>query len=304
VTLASVYVRDDQLVPEMMADVVVSLVDPEDSALITRTTTDVGGEAAFDVPDGTYEVRVFKDGYSSVVSQIVISALETSNEFDITIESLRVLAPATDARMCRCTGIFVNYEGRPLKGVAFRVMADLETGLQIPKVVDGKLVVSDGMAFQTDENGKIVVDLYRGGHYHAVFAGEDDTTWSFTVPNRSSVNLVELLFPTPVLVTWDQTVAPDNEIEVLVGETVAVPVSLLLSSYITKTKKLSPWVKFLNADGTIADLSFDDAIGVAYLKGVLPGTTQVTVVLQDNLLPFRIPLPSLTAAPLQVVVTL
>lgn len=301
-TVADVYVFDDATIPAPIEEAVVTLLDA-DGELVTSVETDEDGRAAFDVPDATYEVRVFKRGYGSDVSQIVVDTSEDTNEFDITLEDLTTLPVTTDPRMCRCTGVFVDFQGRPTKGVMFRLNAPADYGTQVPKIADGNLVYPSSMSFQSDALGVVSVDLFRGAEYTVVFAGEDDTSWSLKVPDRASVNLIDLIFPAPVLLSWDQDQAPGNEITVAVGDTGSVQATLLFSDYQTKTVDLNNWLEFSNSDGDVVELGFLNSSGVVALRALAAGTAEITAALVPNLLPYRVPPYSLTAATLLVTVT-
>lgn len=139
-TAVDVFVQDDALVPQPLAGVIVSFYDAGTLALVTTATTDALGQAAVLLPDDTYEVRCFKYGYAIPVAQILVDVGALTNKFDAVAEDLTVLPVATDPRMCRCTGMFVNYEGVPVRGVSFRLMNNVLTNQQKPKIVDGKMV--------------------------------------------------------------------------------------------------------------------------------------------------------------------
>lgn len=299
-TAVDVYVSDNAVVPNFISGAVVSIHNPSTFAILAQTTTDGTGRAAFTLVDATYEVRVFKSGYASPVAQIVVDIGATTNKFDIEIEDLTTLPTAIDPRLCRCTGKFVNFgnQGRPR--VVFRVMAKAE--FQVPKVVDGSLVYEQSMAFQSDEDGYVSIDLLRSGEYYVTFAGEDDLVWPIKVPDEPAVNLIELIHPTPLSQVWDPTDAPLNALTVQVGETKTVLSTLNFSNYEALTEGQDKWITFMNSNGSLMDLGFLSSTGEIVVKGLAPGSAQVTVELLPDLLPNRVPPPSLTTTPLDVTV--
>lgn len=303
-TAVDVFIKDDSLIPLPVAGVVVSFYDAVTLVLVTTATTNGLGQAAVSLPDDTYEVRCFKYGYAIAVAQIVVDTLTpTTNKFDATATNLTVLPVATDPRMCRCTGVFVNYEGRPTSGVSFRLMANALTNEQKPKVVDGKLVFSSEMSYQTDKFGKVTLDLFRGALYYVVFSGDDDETWCLNVPDRSSANLINLIFPAPVSVEWDTLEAPGNALSVAVGETKIVHVSLLFTDFIKRSMGLEKWITFLNSDAMKMDLGYSSSDGAIAVKGIAVGAAQVTAELAEGLRPFRVPNYSLIVPSLLVTIT-
>lgn len=301
-TVADIYIKDASVVPNAVVDAIVSLLDPTTSVPVAQVVTDANGKAGFLVPNGIYEVRVFKRGYQTPVASVLIDSSQPTNIFDLTVENLTALPNAVDSRLCRCTGRFVDFSNRPRKGVTFRVMAQAEAGFQVPKVVDGSMVFEDSMAFQTDENGKVSIDLFRGGEYYVTFAGEDDVAWNIKVPDRASMNLIELIHPAPASLTWDALAAPGGAVTVQVGEQIIVPVSMTFTDFQTISEGLDKWIIFTNSDGEIAEVSFATNLGAMAIRGLTSGSAQVTVDLRSGILPSRTPLPSLTVTPLSITV--
>ena len=226
-----------------------------------------------------------------------------SNTFDLTIENISALPSAIDSALCRCTGKFVDFSNRPRQGVVFRVYAQPEAGFEVPKIVNGAMVFEQTMEFQTDENGLISIDLFRGGKYDITFAGEDDVVWNVLVPNVASVNLIDLIHPFPVSLGWDSSDAPGNAITVAVDQTKTVRSLLTFSDYETQTTGQDEWIIFTNSDGNVMALGFDSGAGLVVIRGMAPGTATVTAAVQPDKLPSRFPFPTLSMAPLTVTVT-
>ncbi len=300
-TIVNVTVMDDAMVPAPVVGAVVSLLDTTTLVPVSEVTTDSDGVAGFSVPDDTYEVRVFKTGYGIPVSAIVVDHDE-DNGFEITATNLTALPIATDPKVCRCTGTFVDFSNVPIRRVLLRIAAQAESPLQIPKVVNGRLVSAPSMEVHSDELGKVSIDLLRTGEYHVTVAGEEDVIWPIKVPDRSSVNLIDLIHPQPVSVSWDPTEAPGDAVTVSVGETVAIPVSLLLSNFDTVLKGHDTWIQFENSDGDVFNLGYHSSLGMIVIEGLTAGTAEVTVEPQDDLLPRRVPDYSVAYTPLSVTV--
>lgn len=306
----NIYIKDSAVIPQAIASVVVNVYDPSTMSLIASASSDVNGRAAFLLdgtpdPGTTYEVRFFKMGVLFPNPRLIavknpLPPLETNN-FDVT-GTLQTIPVATDPRLCRCTGQFVNYKNQPVADILIRVAALAESGFQTPKVVDGNMVSPSAMEFRTDSNGRVSFDLLRTGEYYVMFAGEDDTVWNICVPDRSSANLIELIHPQPVLLEWNQTDAPGNAISVHIEETKNVRFSITFSDYVTRTDGLDKWVELTNSDGAVMELDFYTTEATAIVKGLSVGTAQVTVSVKPELLPPRLPDYSITAPALNVTV--
>lgn len=304
---ADIYVKDDTVVPAAIPGVIVSVLDSTTFAEVAQGVTDVNGKASFVLPGNvtpglTYEVRFYKLGvrFANPVQIQVEEPVVTTNKFDFS-GTLLTLPTATDPRVCRCTGIFKNFSNSPIVGAVVRFMAKAEAGTQIPKVVDGNLISAEVLATKTDEDGSVSVDLLRGGHYFVTFSGEDDVVWEIHVPDRSSVDLIELIHPGPVSLDWDDTDAPGDAITLAVGETKTVHYSVLFTNYESLTEGVLQYLDFTNGDDALISVAVGE--GVAIICGLAAGSTTVTAAAKPDVLPIRVPDNSITAPALSVTVT-
>ena len=303
-----VTVTDNSNTPAPIVGAVVGIFDSMDSTEQAMGTTDIDGNAVFLLPGTTgsgisYEVRVFKLGvrFANPFGIQVQEPVVTSNNFSLT-GTLLVLPAATDPTICRCTGRFVDYGNRPLCGVMVRVFNKGDVGEQDPKIVNSNLVSPSAMEFHTDADGNVSLDLFQTGEYYINFAGEEDWNWNILVPARASANLIDLMFPQPLVLTWDQTVAPGNAVTVTIGEELQVPLSILFSDYQNVTT-LGRWIQIpVSSNPSIAMVAWLDEPAKVVITGIASGTTNITAELQKFLFPLRVPPYSLTVPPLVVTV--
>lgn len=304
---ADIFVNDDSVLSDPIDGVIVGVFDSTTYAPIAQGTTDVTGKATFLLPGAVspgldYEVRLFKLGvlFDNPFLVSVIEPVVTTNKFDVT-GTLLSLTPAVDPRLCRCTGRFMNFSNSPMANIAIRIMPISEAGFQNPKVVDGNMVAADGMLFHTDEDGMISIDLLRNAQFFIMFAGEDEENRCITIPDRTSVNLIDLIHPVPVSASWDSTDAPGNAVSIQVGETKEVKFSLLFTDYQTRSSGISEYVLLDNSDDTKAAAVSRD--GSIVLDGLVAGTTNITITEKPGVLPVTIPAYTVTAPTLVVTVT-
>lgn len=304
---ADVYVSDDSLATNPIAGVVVSVLDSSTFVEVAQGITDVNGKASFVIPGAvtpglTYEVRCFKLGvrFLNPFQIAVEEPVVTTNEFDVS-GTLLTLPTSVDPRRCKCTGRFMNFSNDPIEGAVVRIMAKADSGYQTPKVVDGNLVSAETMALRTDSDGIISVDLLRGGEYYVTFSGEDDVVWCIVVPDRSSVNFIDLIHPAPVTLDWDDTDAPGDAISVAVGETKEVKYSVTFTDYQVKTSGVDSVVQITNSDGAVMEVAAGD--GLIVVRGLVAGSAQVTSSMKEGFLPPLIPYPTITSPALVVTVT-
>lgn len=333
-----IFVKDTQVSPQPISGVVVNVYNYPALTFVTSGSTDGAGQASFLLPGspsaGTvYEVRFFKAGVIFTNPQLIAvidpPSSPDTNRFDVS-GTVVTLPVATDPRMCRCTGQFIDFSGNPVRNTLVRIIARLGSGMltkqpdtpvipwlesppilppniisgfQVPKVLDGKMVSVEAMEAKTDDNGRVTIDLIRQGEYYITFAGEEDHVWRACVPDRSSANLIELIHPEPKTLTWDSTDAPGNAVTVAVGATAIVHFSVLFSNFISYSKNLANIIQFTNSDGTLADLFYDSGNGAVNVTGRAVGTINVTVSVLPEMTPTRIPTYAIAAAPLAVTIT-
>lgn len=286
-------ITDDSVLPQPLADVAVTVLTNLGTP-VTAATSDANGLVALSLPAGSYEVRFYKLG---VVfgRPLLMDVVEPSCAFYMTGTRFDELPLAVDPRCCRCTGRFMSLSNKPLANVTLRVMPRAEDAT--PKVIDGRLVAGETIELKTDRNGIVSVDLIRGGRFCLMYAGESETVFEFVVPDRANANLIDLLFPAPVSLTWGE--AP---ISLAVGQTKKVQVSVLFTDHGVRQKNLTMWAQFTNSDGRIASVWLDTDTGLLSITGLRTGTCEVAVELMPGLKPNQIPNYSLAFAPLLVTV--
>lgn len=301
-----VYVSSDEQAPAPISGAVVSVFDSAAPYVqVGQAVTDVDGRAAFLLPGTTpakpYEVRLYKQGviFAGIVGIEVLEPDTTPNVFDA-YGTVVVRSVATDPRLCRCTGRFLDFSNRPMAGGIVRIFTN-ESGFQVPKVVDGNMIAGESKTLTVDANGYVVVDLHRGGEYNVTFSGELDTVWSFKVPDQSSANLIDLIHPFPVSITWDPTAAPGDAVSFQVGFGLSIPLTLLFNNGEERTTGLPSWLLVSSSDEAIATAQLTSSSVV--VTGVSAGAAVVQLACKPDSFPNRIPSPTILPAPLSVTVT-
>ena len=293
-----------------IAGVTAQLFDPALGLMfVAEAVSDAQGRAAFLVPGAAtpgkdYEVRLFKVGtifpnprLIQVMEPVVAPA---TNVWDVNGEATGLFGTPADQRLCRCVGRMFNYSRQPVRDAVVRVSTDVELLKKNPKVVDGALIAPERMETRTDSEGYFLFDLLRTGEYFITFSGEIDTIWNFKVPDRPTFNIVELLHPQPLVLSWGMT---GVNLVMAVGATVEFPISVLFSDDIIRTKGLNTWIEFLNSDSEVLDVVFYSG-SMLKITAKIVGAASITPSVRPELFPIRIPDYSLgPTLPLQVSVT-
>lgn len=312
-----IYTIDQNGAP--LAGVLVRVYDSTGATLITQQTSAMVSGAAVadfllngDDPAITYTIRMFKEGVAfdgslgdmskSPQSITVLSppSQATPNSFDVKGETF-TRPVATNPRLCRCSGFFLDISGRPLPNLTIRFINDF-----FPSVVDGNAIMSSEIQGQTDQDGYLELDLYRNGIYTAWVPGveaEEDTEGtsaitfprSVHVPDQNAANLPDLLFPVVVSVDFG---VPSVTIDRL-QSTQLSPV-VMASDGRTLIGAAQDDVLYTVDDPNIAGVSVG-AVQVT-LVGVNPGTTLLRAVRRD-LSVVKIPAAAITGQPIRVTVS-
>jgi hypothetical protein len=308
-----IFVTDEAVLPAPIPGVEVGIFDVGTHTLVAGATTDVNGQASFMLPGapdpGTqYEVRFFKLGVNFHGLR-TISVLEPvgaePNKFDHSGADSNTLPLSDSVTLCRCTGVFVDFSGRPIANKPIFFIAQGQNINKTPKVWDtpSRMVAPDTMEVRTDANGRVSVNLVRTGKFFVTFGGNDDTVWCITVPDACAVNLIDLIHPFPAAWDWDDTIAPGDAVSVAVDAIVEVPLSVIFTDFTQRGTALETYFDIINSDGTKVEASYDSSRGVLVLRGLAAGVATQTPTLKTGILPNRYPIPAVATPALTVTVT-
>jgi hypothetical protein len=310
-----IYVVDQDADP--VVGVLVRFFDATGTTFITQQVTSlVGSDAVAEVtlegddPAIGYTIRLSKTGVafdgslgsSSKSPQLisVASPPDPLNEWDVLAVTFS-RPTATNPRLCRCSGFFLDIAGRPLVNMDISFINTFA-----PAVVDGSAVMGPEIQVRTDEDGYVELDLYRNGIYDAwvpgVCAREDadgNTAIAFPrtvkVPDSSSANLPDLLFP--VVEAVDFGVA-SLSLEVL--EQGSLTPVVTASDGRTLIGAALEDVIYMIDDLSIAGIS--TSATQVFVVGAAPGTTVLRATRKD-LSVVKIPNAEITGQPLTITVT-
>jgi hypothetical protein len=226
-----VFVVNEQLpTPDPIVGVLVRVFDSTGTTFITQDLTDANGIADFtldgDDPPIDYQIRLSKlgvafdgllgdDSKSPQLIQVyypVTGAPSGTNDFVVKGQTYH-RPVATDPRLCRASGFFRRGDGQPYPWLDLMFVPAFK-----PTIVDGDGVMAGTITGRTDEQGYFEIDLYRTGIYHVSMEGLENEPREVTVPDWSSINIIDLLFPVVGSVVFDPTsvtVASGEFVEVL-----------------------------------------------------------------------------------------
>jgi len=295
-------VKDDQLVPQLVDDVVVRVYDSTGTTLITSGTTGdvITGKVQFTLPGSTptpttYQLRFYLMGGSIRSPQYITvfspasDAPTHANNFAITAH-LFTLPDATNPRLCRASGYIWGPDGRPHRGIDLAFIPCFN-----PLVVDDIGVLGERRNIKTDQDGYVEIDLWRDGMYEATVESQENVTRIVSVPDRPSINIMHLLFPIVVKVAY----GPTPPLNVPLGGILTVTPSVQSNDYRTLVGTASEDVLYTVDDPTIATVLIQQ--NTIVLNGLTGGSTNLRVTRKDPSIVY-IPDPGIDGAVVSITV--
>jgi len=199
-TPVTIKVQSDDPVPVKVAGVIIRVYQINTIVMVTSGMTDANGEAAFLLPDASYDVRFYKLGLSILPKQpqriVVDQAL--GNVFTVTGHVPAVLE-SSNPHLCRVSGILFGPDGKPRKGVRLSFLPKVD----IAVLPIGALLPQEVITHSAPEAGMFDFHLVRGISYEGSIYGVERLlgqpgVLDIRVPNQPGVDLATLLFPLPV----------------------------------------------------------------------------------------------------------
>lgn len=303
-----VFVEDQQTpTAAPIEGVLVRVFDAAGTTFITQDFTDAVGVADFtldgDDPPNEYQIRLSKTGVAfdgglgddSKSPQLIEvwspPASSPSGTNDFTVKGETFSRPvSTDARLCRASGFFRRADGQPYPNLDV-----IFTPRFKPAIVDGDSVMWGSIHTRTDEEGYLEIDLFKGGEYSVLIETLEDCRRDVVVPDASSENLVELLFP-----VVEQVVFSPATVSLVVGATADITPTVTGSDQRVLEGAAGGDVEYTVADTDIASVSVQsDNIVITAIKA---GSTQLDVSRRDESI-VVIPDTGITYAPLPITVS-
>ena len=172
-------------------------------ALVTSGFTDALGVVFLgDRAAATYEIRITPPAPGAVSTganrQTIVVVDGDAMAFDIVIDTSG-LPTADDSAFCRCSGLFIDSAGSPVRGMRI-VFSLTEASPQLVRDTGADYargVVPNSVTAKTDNTGYAVIDLLRGQTYRVRVAGYANISWDVIIPDALSAPLPDVVYPYP-----------------------------------------------------------------------------------------------------------
>lgn len=168
----------------LVPDLLIYVYDTLGTLLVSFARSNTSGIATFLLDVGTYVVRAFKPGVSSIEQQIVVPI--GGGTFTLDCESIQV-SPPTSPQLCRLYANFISGEGLPFQKFKLQVQNQFD-----PASLAGLAVVDRVRVYESDSNGHVEFDVVRGTRVQVVFV-TTPLTRTFVVPDKPVENVLTLM---------------------------------------------------------------------------------------------------------------
>lgn len=299
----TIRVLSDDPSPVPIEGVVVEFYDATSAVFQTSGSTSSAGEVIATLPDGDYDVLLYKVGVTVLPKQPQQITVDTllSNIFEVTAHP-RVRPESIDPLRCTVSGFILGVDGKQAK---HRLIFE---PIKTVTILSHNIIAPySRREVASSEDGYFEFELLRGTKYFAYFVFPQDLfgiqpgRLDVVVPDDPSIPLDALLFPVPVNLTFSVSVIS------LVAETPTdetTTVVLTFSDGSVRECLSSPWayVSVTNTDASIVEASISDA-KVLRLKPLTPGVATITTVRTISDLALFDPIPDYVTQSVVVTVT-
>lgn len=280
-----VKLQDDTLASNPVAGVNVQFYDAATETFVTSGTTDPLGIVDVLIPGAAYpvgvdyHVRAYKPGCSFGGPKTIkvyepAQPSPDNNEFLFGDVNIYEVENSPTPGLCRASGFLVQSDGKYLKGIRliFRGWPP-----ETPRIFYDSLVIQPGevpheIEAASEDNGFYRVDLMRGAKYSVVLPGWDEYFRTVLVPDRAGVNLADLLFPIPMVITYDNP----GPIITPVSTPVTIQASVQFSDYNTYPD-FSKYVNFASDNPAVFGIGFAPE-GKITITGAAPGIANLKAI--------------------------
>lgn len=275
---------------DALAGILVRVFDAAGATFITQGYTSIVGADAYaeftldgDTPPISYTIRLSKTGVAfdgslgddSKSAQLIdiyspaTGSPTGTNNFKVQGQTF-TLPVSPDTRLCRASGFFRDGAGRPYANVDIFFIAQFR-----PAIVDGDAVLGERVMLRTDAAGYAQVDLFRNGEYRATIQSLEDYTKIVMVPDRGSVNIVDLLFPVVEEIDWGMAA-----LSLAVDEVANLTPVVYGSDFRVLTGVALEDVLYAVEDPTVARV--ETCTDKVIVTGLTPGTTNLKATRLDQ----------------------
>lgn len=274
----TIRVLSDEVSPAPVEGVVIEFYVPPTAVFQTSGSTSSAGEVIVTLPDGNYDVLLYKVGVTIIPKQPQRITVDTllSNVFEISAH-VKIMPESVDPLRCTVSGFILGVDGKQAKHRL--VFEPVKTVTILTRNI---IAPYSRREVASTEDGYFEFELLRHTKYSAYFVFPQDLfgiqpgKLDVIVPDSSAVSLDVLLFPIPINLTFSVSV-----ITLVAGSPTdnTTTVVLTFSDGSVRDSMSSPWAYIVttNTNADVVEASIADA-KILCLKPLTPGTATITTV--------------------------
>tara|TARA_B100000131_G_scaffold315798_1_gene354835 strand:- start:273 stop:1226 length:954 start_codon:yes stop_codon:yes gene_type:complete len=267
-----------------ISGVYVALYNEDGTAFQTSATSNADGTVFLgDLAEASYELRITAPAPAKVqkgtIQKITVQGAG-DQAFDVVIDTSS-LPESGKADVCRCSGVFVDPYGDPVRDVSLHFSENLIPTLMYAAADNTtRAVVPKKLLTKTDASGFASVDLIQDASYNVYMEGFENVSRTIKVPKLTASSLPDVLFPVVDRVEYELSnviLNPANAptITVNVGTETALDTYTVFRSGVREKGLNDVIFDQTNTDKDIVSVSLTD--GGILLEALAVGSTSIEV---------------------------
>lgn len=219
-TQIKLFVRSNLNPTSELEGTIVRIYSSNGDTFVTQLVADSEGVVTYDLPDETYWVRFYKQGFSFQSRTLIEVDSELINEWTIVGEDLTELPPSGAEGICRVSGFVVDAQGAPTHEAIMIFMLPEEIMVHNRRIISTEKVIC-----QPNKDGYVEVELIQGVYYNLHMHSLTEDVVKVKVPELQSCGITDLIYPTGKIVE-----ALPTTVTLTTGVSKEVPLTLQSSS--------------------------------------------------------------------------
>lgn len=219
-TQIKLFVRSNLNPTSELEGTIVRIYSSNGDTFVTQLVADSEGVVTYDLPDETYWVRFYKQGFSFQSRTLIEVDSDLTNEWTIVGEDLTELPPSGAEGICRVSGFVVDAQGAPTHEAIMIFMLPEEIMVHNRRIISTEKVIC-----QPNKDGYVEVELIQGVYYNLNMHSLTEDVVKVKVPELQSCGITDLIYPTGKIVE-----ALPTTVTLTTGVSKEVPLTLQSSS--------------------------------------------------------------------------
>ena len=222
-TQIKLFIRSNLNPTAGIGEAIVRIYSSNGEVFVTQVVADEDVVVTYDIPEGTYCVSFYKQGFSFKSRTLIDVDSALINEWTIVGEDLTELPPSGANGICRVSGFIVDAQGAPTHEAIMIFMLPEEI-----MVFNRRIISTEKVICQPNKDGYVEVELIQGVYYTLQMHSLTEDVIKVKVPELQACGITDLIYPTGKIVE-----AIPTTVTLTTGVATEVPLTLVSSSGIS-----------------------------------------------------------------------